>query len=136
MDIFLSVNNRAEVMQLPVMPAEFTISKPQGGSVFETVKYNDLRLYGTPKLKSIAFPSFFPVRDYPFLRNRSMWGFDYVNKIDSWIAQKLPIRFIITETPINMAVAVDSFEYKISKSGDLYYDIAFSEFPMPNIMEG
>ena len=136
MDIFLSVNNRAEIMQLPVMPSEFTVEKPQGGSVFETVKHNDLRLYGNPKLKSISFASFFPVRDYPFLRNRSMWGFDYVYKLDSWIAQKLPIRFIITDTPINMAVAVDSFEYTISQDGDLAYEITFSEFPMPIINEG
>ena len=123
-------------MQLPVMPAEFTISKQQGGSTFETVKHGDLKLYGSPKLKSIAFSSFFPVKDYPFLRNRSMWGFDYVYKLDTWIAQKLPIRFIITETPINMAVAVDSFEYAISKSGNLEFSISFSEFPMPIVNEG
>ena len=27
MDIYLSVNNRAEVLRLPVLPPEFTVSK-------------------------------------------------------------------------------------------------------------
>ena len=37
MDITLSVNNREDVMVLPVTPSSFTISKPQGGNVSETV---------------------------------------------------------------------------------------------------
>ena len=54
MDIYLSVNNRAEVMRLPVIPPEFTISKPQGTEVFETVSQGELQLIGVPKLKGIT----------------------------------------------------------------------------------
>ena len=39
---------------------------------------------------------------------------EYVYKIDTWIDLKLPIRLIITETPINMAVAVKDFKYTIN----------------------
>jgi hypothetical protein len=136
MDIFLSVNNRADVLQIPVMPAEFTISKPQNNDTFETALQGELKLYGSPKLKSIAWSSFFPVRDYPFLRDRSMKGFEYVNKIDSWIAQKLPIRLIISDTPINIAVLVDDWSYKIGQDSNIFYDVSFVEFPMPQIREG
>jgi len=136
MDIFLSVNNRAEVLQLPVLPPEFTVNKPQSNSTFETMSMGDLKLYSSPKLKSITIASFFPVRDYPFLRNRSMWGFDYVYKIDNWILQKLPIRLTITDTPINMAVVVDDWDYKIGQDGDLYYNLTLGEFPMPQVVSG
>ena len=44
MDIYLSVNNRAEVMRLPVIPPSFTISKPQGTEVFETVYAGDTEI--------------------------------------------------------------------------------------------
>lgn len=44
MDITLSVNNREDVMVLPVTPSSFTISKPQGGNVFETVSQGELQL--------------------------------------------------------------------------------------------
>lgn len=132
MDIYLSVNNRAEVMPLPVIPPEFTIVKPQSTEKFETVSKGELQLIGTPKLKGITIESFFPVRDYSYLKNRDMWGWDYVNKIDEWISQKLPIRLIITDTLINMAVAVTNFEYTIKSDGDLWYTLTLEEF---NLLE-
>ena len=128
MDIYLSVNNRADILIIPVLPPQFTISKPQSTTVFETVSKGELQLVGTPKLKSISFSCFFPVRDYPYLRDTSMKGWDYVYKLDTWIEQKLPIRLIITDTPINMVVAVKNFDYTIKTDGDLWYTIEFEQF--------
>jgi hypothetical protein len=132
-DIFLSVNNREQILQLPVIPPEFTITKPRKNEVFETAAQGDLKLLGPAGLKGITINSFFPVRDYPFLRSRSYWGFEYVYIIDTWLNSNLPIRLIITETPINMAVTVDDFQYTIGQTGDLAYSMACSEFPMPLI---
>lgn len=132
MDIYLSVNNGKTVMVLPVMPSEFEISKPQNTSVFETVSKGELQLIGEPKLKSISFSSFFPIRDYPFLRNTTMKGWEYVDLIDSWIEQKLPVRLVISDTPINMAVAVKDFSYSIKSDGDLWYSLDLEEF---NLLE-
>lgn len=128
MDIYLSVNNRADILKIPVLPSQFTISKPQSTEVFETVSQGELMLIGSPKLKGISISSFFPVRDYPYLCDTSMKGWEYVYKIDTWIAQKLPIRLIITDTPINMAVAVKNFEYTIKTDGDLWYKLDLEEF--------
>jgi len=133
MDIFLSVNNREQILQLPVVPPEFTITKPRKNDVFETATQGDLKLLGTEGLKGIIINSFFPVRDYPFLRSRAYRGFEYVYIIDTWLNAKLPIRLIVTETPINMAVTVDNFEYTIKSDGDLYYTMECCQFPMPNV---
>ena len=130
MDIVLSVNNRADILTIPVIPPFFTVTKPQGNHVFETVSKGELQLIGTPKLKGISWETFFPVRDYSFLKDRSMWGWDYIYKLDTWIAEKLPIRLVITDTPINMAVAVKNFEYTIKSDGDLWYKLEFEEFPL------
>lgn len=134
MVITLSVNNRGTVMKIPVTPPSFTVSKPQSPEEFEVVSAKDLTLIGTPKLKSISFKSFFPIEghDYSYLQNRSMWGWEYVNMLDDWIEQKLPIRLIISDTPINIAVAVSSFDYEIKTDGDLWYSISFKEF---NLLE-
>ena len=134
MDIFLSVNNREQILQLPVVPPEFTITKPRKNDVFETATQGDLKLLGTEGLKGIVIQSFFPVRDYPFLRSRAYRGFEYVYIIDTWLNAKLPIRLIVTETPINMAVTVDNFEYTIKSDGDLYYTLDCVQFPMPQIV--
>ena len=131
MDIYLSVNNRAEVMRLPVLPASFTISKPQTTQVFETVSQGELQLIGTPKLKGITISSFFPIKEYPYLRDTSMKGWEYVYMIDTWILKKLPIRLVITDTPINMTVAVTNFEYTVKTDGDLWYKLQLEEFTLP-----
>lgn len=104
MDIYLSVNNRADILKIPVLPSQFTISKPQSTETFETVSHGELMLIGSPKLKSISISSFFPIRDYPYLRDKSMKGWEYVYKIDTWIDLKLPIRLIITETSIYLYI--------------------------------
>ena len=56
------------------------------------------------------------MRDYPYLRDTSMKGWEYVYKIDTWIEQKLPIRLIITDTPINMAVAVKFSNIRLKRT--------------------
>ena len=128
MDIYLSINNREQVMKFPVLPSAFTVTKPQKNDTFETISQGELKLIGLTGLKSISFSSFFPVRDYPFLRDRSDTGFGYVYTIDTWIARRVPMRLIITDTPINMAVVIDSFEYTVKADGDLAFSISFSEF--------
>lgn len=130
MDIYLSVNNRADILKIPVLPPQFSILKPQSLSTFETVSSRDLQLIGTPKLKGITIESFFPVKDYPYLRDTSMKGWDYVYKIDTWVEQKLPIRLVITDTPINMAAAVKNFEYTVKTDGDLWYTLELEEFTL------
>ncbi len=144
MDIYLSVNNGETIMTLPVIPSEFTITKPQNTETFETVSKGELQLIGVPKLKGITIETFFPIRDYPFLRDRSMKGWEYVYLIDTWILEKLPIRLVISDTPINMAVAVKDFQYGIKTDGDLWYSLELEEFnllsdvasaePMPPII--
>ena len=133
MDIYLSVNNREQVIRLPVIPSTFTIVKPHSNEVFETADHGQLKKIGKAGLKSITIESFFPVRDYPFLRDRTYKGFEYVYIIDKWVEAKLPIRLIITDTPINMVTCVDNFEYSIKSDGDLYYNLALSEVKLVNV---
>ena len=112
---------------MPVLPPEFTVSKGRNNEVFDTVSQGQLKLIGTPALKTISWSSFFPSRDYPFLRDRSDMAFGYLYTIDTWYERKLPIRLIITDTPINMVVTIDDFSYTIGRDGDMKYSITLSE---------
>ncbi|QMV43745.1 hypothetical protein [Cohnella cholangitidis] len=127
-NVFLSINNREQVLQLPVVPESFGIVSPLNHETFTTISQGEIKLIGLRGLKSISLESYFPVRDYPFLRDRTYRGFEYVRLLDSWIARKIPMRLTITDTPINMPVVVDSFEYGVGKSGDVDYKLALSEF--------
>lgn len=131
--IFMSVNNGEEVIQLPIIPAEFSVTKSQKDEVFETVSGAELCFIDIPGLKTISWSSFFPSKDYNFLkcdRLADVWQYGY--KIDTWISRKLPIRLIISGTPINMAVKVTQFDYQIGRSGDINYSITLKEMPLIN----
>lgn len=135
-EITLSVNNRAEVVTLPVTPSSFTVTKNKINETFETAAGNKLKLIGADDLQAIAFDSFFPIQghNYPYILNTSMWGMDYVNKIDEWYKAKLPVRLTISDVNINIAVAIDNFEYEIKTDGDIYYSITFGEIDMIGII--
>lgn len=129
MDIYLFTFDRAEVIRLPVIPSEIMISSSQKNEVFETVQLGELKLIGLKGLKSLNIDSFFPSKDYPFLKDRTYKGFEYVDIIEKWRDTRLPIRLLITDTNINMPTSIDDFEYGI-KDGtmDVYYTLTITEF--------
>ncbi|MEK4247591.1 hypothetical protein MKZ20_20145 [Psychrobacillus sp. FSL K6-2684] len=129
MDIFLSINNREQVIQLPIVPSGFKISSPVNNNRHTTVNLGDLSLIGLRGLKELTIDSFFPSKDYPFSRDKTYKGWEYVEKIEAWIDRKLPIRLIVTNTPVNMLMVIENFEYGPQDgSGDIYYTLSLSQF--------
>jgi hypothetical protein len=129
MDIYLSINNREEVIKLPVVPRSFKINSPQNNETYTTISQGDIKLIGLRGLKSLTIDSFFPVKDYVFLKDKSYKGWEYINIIEKWIDRRIPIRLIITDTPINLACTIESFDYSVEDgSGDVYYTLVLSEF--------
>jgi hypothetical protein len=129
MNIYLSVNNRAEIIHFPVIPSEITVASNQGNLRFDTATKGTLNVPGNLELQSISWRSFFPKKDYSFLRSREMYGTEYVNKIQGWRKKKIPIRLVITDMNINIAVLIDSFNYDVQDgTGDIYYDLQMSEY--------
>ncbi len=144
-NMYLSVNNAyqngvtsntTELLVVPVIPAKIKVNKPQNLQEFETVSLKKLSFIAPADLKSIEWESFFPCRDYPYVRGERLRAFDYVYTIDKWVEQKLPIRLIITGLDDNnpesifMPCAVESFDYETGTDGDLYYSISFKEYPI------
>lgn len=132
MDIFLSINNRQQVIKLPVLPAEFKIQSGMKNETYDVISQGEIKLIGMPTLKSISLQSFFPNRDYSFLRNKEYKGWEYVEAIEKWKEERIPIRLIISEASrdiINMPCSIESFEYGLQDgTGDIYYTITLSEF--------
>lgn len=131
MKIYLSIDNGADIMEIPVIPGEFQVSKPQGDETFETVDGSEIAFIDPAGLKSISWSSFFPSRDYPYVQGErfdDVWQYGY--KLDTWIKLKYPIRLVFYGAPINMAVKVTQFDYHMGSDGDIYYDIELKEFPL------
>ena len=154
-NIYLSVNSTYQTIRdsgdrytnndnfiiIPVIPKEITVNKPQNVQEFETVSLKKLAFIAPADLKEISWSSFFPCRDYSYVRGERLKALQYVYIIDKWIEQKLPIRLIITglddDNPesIYMSSAVSDFNYKSGTDGDLYYDISFKEYPLTEAAE-
>ncbi len=136
-DIYLSVNNNEEMIHIPVTPPEITVTSEQGTETFETAGYGIIRIIGSRNLRGISWESFFPVHDYPFLRDTSLKGQEYADKINSWRDRKLPVRLVITSSgfanlDINMACAVTQLNGAVGSNGDYNYTIQLDEVDLLN----
>jgi hypothetical protein len=129
MDIYLYTNDRSEVIRLPVVPPEVMIRSPQKNEIFESISLGELKTIGLKGLRTLSLSTFFPSKDYPFLKDRTYKGFEYVDIIERWRSSGLPMRLMITETNINMPITIDEFEYGIKDaSKDVVYIMTISEF--------
>ena len=129
MDIFLSINNREKVIQLPVLPSEFTIQSPSQNESYQTVNAKEITLIEEKGLKTISFSSVFPAKKHTYSKSSSMFGWEFIKEIEAMRDRKLPFRLILTDTPINLPVTIESFEYGLrSGTKDIEYSIEFKEF--------
>lgn len=132
MEIFMYDVKKQESIQIPVIPQSIEVQSPQKIESFETLGQGDLKLIGVKGNRTLTLSSFFPVNDYPFAKITNMKGMQYVEKIESWRAQRNPLNILITNLNINFKCVVDSFSYSIQDgSGDIYYNINIEEFKTP-----
>jgi hypothetical protein len=132
--IFLSINNNEEVMQLPVPPPDYYVSSPWKNEQVEGLQ-QVLNVPGIKGLRTIEIKSFFPAEghNYPFLQNRSKWGMAYVDTIERWRQRKLPIRLIIVDSRtgkknLNLPVTIDNLDHGVKQDGDIEFTLQITEF--------
>lgn len=129
MDFYLSWNNREDVILLPIPPIDFKLITSQINETFNSINMGELRLIGLEGLATASISSYFPNQEYPFSRNNSMFGYEYVDMIEKWRKSRRPIRLTITDTSINIACTIDNFEHgKEDNTGDVYYTLSLTEF--------
>lgn len=129
MEFWLSFNNFAEKLQLPVPPPEFRITT---GNLNETVtiaNLGDVNLIGGEALASIEISSFFPAKATSYTSTSVPDPYKAVEQIEEWRKSKKPIRLIITGTPINLACAIESFNWgERGGSRDVEYTLSLKEY--------
>lgn len=123
-------------MLFPIMPSSFNL---EGSSTIHTsnvVKLGEVSVYGGNNLRRISIDSFFPSRKYHFVKTPSLQEpYDYVNQIRDWMNKGQDVRFIITETDINMLCFIESFEYgEQDASRDVYFSISLVECKIPKLL--
>lgn len=128
MEVWLTHNG--ERLRFPITPF-YNIEEPQNNNTETLNEVGTINLKGKKGLKTLTIESFFPSKDYYFLESSDVIldPFYYDNKIRNWANAKEPIRLIITETPHNFEVLIDSYTSgEQDGTGDLYYSLALSEY--------
>lgn len=130
--VFMSINNNEEVIELPIVPEGLPFDSPFNNEAFDTMS-QELNLFGVRGLGTMELTSFFPIRDYPFLRTREMWGMEYVHVIERWRDRRLPIRLVVANTDpngfaLNKPFSIENFRYSVKRNGDIEYSLSLREF--------
>jgi hypothetical protein len=137
--VYLSINNNEEVMQLPVPPEEYNVPSPWKNEQQDGLQQT-LNIIGLRGLRSTEIESFFPIEghDYPFLQSRDMWGMEYVDTIERWRERRLPLRLVVVDPKgiksVNMAVTIDEFDHGVKRDGDIHYTLRMTEFSFVKVM--
>ncbi len=121
----------ADALILPVTPAKYEVSTGQQNKVVDITQLGQLLVFGTPKLRTLSFSCFFPslAHDYPFVVGDSREPAEIIELLTKWKEERLPIRIIITDSPVNMMVGIMSLNYREQDgSRDIYYDLALTEY--------
>ena len=130
-ECWLSFNNREEVLQLPVTPF-FNIESTQLNQTVTLNHKGEVNLPGLRGLKTLTLESFFPHKghNYNFLLYKDTLNpYQCCQMIQKWKESRRPIRVILTNTDINLAMLIESFSYG-QKDGtrDIYYSLSLKEY--------
>lgn len=130
MDYYLSFNNNAESLRLPVIPSAFSISLPNQNTTVDITNIGEINLIGKTGLANITIDSFFPNQEYSFcLYNGFSKPYECINLLKKWKESGKPIRLIITQSPINYAMAIESITYSEEDgTGDVYFSLELKEY--------
>ncbi|AZV59118.1 LysM peptidoglycan-binding domain-containing protein [Clostridium sp. AWRP] len=121
----------SEKLRLPVPPGNYSIKGSNNNSSFSVENFGEVSFLGKTNLCEIGvIETFFPNKNYTFcqyLEFPKPW--DCVNLIEKWRVSGKPIRYIITDTPINIACSIESFEYKENDgTGDISFSLQLKEY--------
>ncbi|WP_440119708.1 LysM peptidoglycan-binding domain-containing protein [Paenibacillus sp. QZ-Y1] len=114
--------------QFPVKPEELTISRSKGYETINMLEHGEFDFAQEEKVKEITFSSFFP-KEYD--ASYCMYEKDFpdprvaMNMLNTFLISKKPLRFIITNTGVNVPVYLISHNstFRGGESGDIYFDI-------------
>lgn len=130
MEIWLSWQNNAERLRLPILPSSFEVEVGNMNTRVNINEIGNINLIGKSDLKEITIETFFPAQDYYFCEYAGFPSpYECVEMIEGWRTSGKPIRLIITDTPINLPMAIENFTYgEKDGTGDVYYTLELAEY--------
>ena len=119
-------------IDIPVLPEKLKVTSPGHNDTATVLVLGDVLILRKKGLRTVAWDSFFPVNDAPFVTGRITDPVEIVKAIQKARDSLDPVRFLITGTDldINVRMGVETFDYeeRAGELGDFYYSIKLSEW--------
>lgn len=119
-------------IDIPVLPEKLKVTSPGNNGTATVLVLGDVLILRKKGLRTVAWDSFFPVNDAPFVTGRITDPVEIVKAIQKARDSLDPVRFLITGTDldINVRMGVETFDYeeRAGELGDFYYSIKLSEW--------
>lgn len=137
MEIWLSWQNKAERLRLPVLPPSFEVVVGNMNTRVNINEIGNINLIGKSGLRELTLESFFPAQDYYFVEYHDFpTPYECVEMIEGWRKSGKPIRLIITDTPINIPMGIEEFIHgERDGSGDVYYTLELAEYVFVDVKQ-
>lgn len=128
MEIYISMGN--DRLRLPVLPESFEVMVANQNETVNINAIGEINLIGKTGLEELSFTSFFPAQNYSFnAYSNPEKPLDLVNKVKKWRVSGDPVRVIITKSPVNLEMSIESFVYgERDGTSDVYYTIELKEY--------
>ena len=120
-----------EKFTLPVTPWEYTVTSGQMNKVVSITQVGEALVFSNPKLRTLRFSCFFPSlgHEYPFVVGDEKEPSACIELLTKWKESKKPVRVVISDSPVNMSMAIMNLEYS-ERDGtrDVYYSLELTEY--------
>lgn len=129
--IYFSVKNDSEGFRLPVNPQIVNAKNEGDGETFKIANLGSVNVPKDVELKEFDIECFFPSQDYHFLETDFVEPTYYIEKLEKWMTDKEPVRYIYVDGSfsINELVTIESFVYDESfGSADVNYTLALKKY--------
>ena len=109
------------------------ITTAQNNKVVDILDSGEALLFGNIKLKTLKFSCFFPHQEnhegHKYVIGDSYSPTECIEQLIKWKESKKPVRVIITDSSVNMMMAIMTFNYNEKDfSGDVWYEISLTEY--------
>lgn len=132
--IEITFNNRAEGFVLPINPKTFELSEQNLNQKVTLLNIGEINLIGNRGLVTCSLSSFFPSSQSPHFKRAARAPMKYIGLLKKWKDSKKPVRFIVSDSDVNLAMAIEKLTYSIHEGdGDIYYSLELAEYRFLNV---
>ena len=138
MEVWLRDEAHNKSFRFPIIPMPISVQAQSMLSTQQVMKLGNVSIYDGQDLGNAPLSGFFPKTYIRSVCNYDSFPspWECVELIESWRKTGTVLRYIVTGTPINMAVRVATFDYSVENgTGNVHYSLKLTEFRPVNIPE-